>query len=261
MKRCPRCQKMLPLDRFARDRSSPDGLQYACRICSKAIKQRYRQSEKGKQTAQRYDRRPSLAKYTKSEKFKIQQRRYHQSEKGKATARRATQRFRQTEEGKLYEQRYRQSEARKRSLERYDKSEKGKQTKKRNWQSEKSRARLRAYREANKEKQEKYIREWLRTPEGKEYMVRRNYQRRAAVMRTPTKQLLTPAQWREIKRQFHNACAYCGIPESASVKLTRDHLVPVSKSGLHTKENIVPACQPCNARKGAKLLTHYVPQQ
>jgi 5-methylcytosine-specific restriction endonuclease McrA len=260
MKRCGHCRKMLPLGSFAKNRSMDDGLQHYCRICSKAAKQRYRQSEKGKLTVRRYDRRPSLAKYTKSEKFKIQQRRYHQSEKGRITARRATQRHRQTEQGKLYEQQYRRSEERKLSLRRYEKSEKGQLTKKRNWQSEKSRVRARDYREAHKEKHELYYRAWLRTPEGKEYMIRRNYQRRASILQTPSEQLLTPTEWREIKRQFHNVCAYCGIPESVTVKLTRDHLIPVSKSGLHTKENIVPACQPCNAKKGAKLL-HHLPQR
>ena len=238
-----------------------DGLQHYCRICSKEAKRKYRQSDKCKLTAQRYDRRPSLAKYAKSEKFKIQQRHYHQSEKGKTTARLCQQRYRKTEKGKLYEQQYRRSESRKLSVRRYDKSEKGKLTKRRIAQSDNVKDYQRVFRKANKEKIDAYFREWLRTPEGKEYMVRRNFQRRSSVLRTPVKQLLTPAQWREIKFKFHNTCAYCGVPESSSVKLTRDHLIPVTKGGLHTRDNIVPACQPCNARKGAKLLIHHILQK
>ena len=261
MKSCSHCQMRLPLEEFAKNRSMDDGLQHNCRACSKAAKQKYRQSEKGKLTASRYDRKPSSAKYSKSETFKIQQRRYHQSEKGKTTARLCQQRHRKTEKGKLYEQQYRRSEARKLSLRRYDKSERGKLTKRRIAQSDNAKEYQRAFRKANKEKIDAYIREWLRTPEGKEYMVRRNFHRRSSVLRTPVKQLLTPAEWREIKLKFHNACAYCGVPESSSVKLTRDHLIPVTKGGLHTKENIVPACQPCNARKGAKLPTHHIPQK
>ena len=261
MKRCGHCRTTLPLENFAKNRSMIDGLQHYCRMCSKEAKRKYRQSDKSKLTEQRYDRRPSLAKYTKSEKFKIQQQRYHQSEKGKATARLSMQRRRKTEKVKLYEQQYRRSEARKLSVRRYDKSEKGKITKRRIAQSDNAREYQRDFRKANKESFANYIREWLRTTEGKEYIARRNFHRRSSVLRTPVKQLLNSAQWREIKLKFHNAYAYCGIPESSSVKLTRDHLIPVTKGGLHTKENIVPACQPCNARKGAKLLIHHIPQK
>ena len=261
MKRCGHCRTTLPLENFAKNSSMIDGLQHYCRMCSKEAKRKYRQSDKSKLTEQRYDRRPSLAKYTKSEKFKIQQQRYHQSEKGKATARLSMQRRRKTEKVKLYGQQYRRSEARKLSVRRYDKSEKGKITKRRIAQSDNAREYQRDFRKANKESFANYIREWLRTTEGKEYIARRNFHRRSSVLRTPVKQLLNSAQWREIKLKFHNACAYCGIPESSSVKLTRDHLIPVTKGGLHTKENIVPACQPCNARKGAKLLIHPIPQK
>lgn len=223
MKRCTHCSNMLPFESFAKNRSMDDGLQRYCRTCSKAAKQKYRQSEKGKLTTSRYDRRPSLAKYARSEKFKIQQRRYHQSEKGRATSRRATRRRRQSPQGKVYEQQYQRSETRKLSARRYEKSKKGQLTKKRNSQSEKSRVRAQTYREANKEKHDRYYRAWLRTSEGKEYMARRNYHRRVAILRTPVHQLLTMSEWREIKLRFHNACAYCGVPESSSVKLTRDH--------------------------------------
>ena len=42
-----------------------------------------------------------------------------------------------------------------------------------------------------------------------------------------------------------NRCQYCGI---AAENL--DHVVPRSRGGLHTWENVVAACRPCNARKG-----------
>lgn len=254
MKRCGHCRKRLSLDSYATNRSMADGLQHYCRTCSKAAKQIYRQSHKGKLTEQRYDRRPSLAKYTKSEKFQIQQRRYRQSEKGKAAARLRMQRRRKTEKVKLYEQQYRKSEKRRTVQQRYDTSAKGRLVQKRYRQTENRQASMQLYRAAHKENFDKYLRAWLRTSEGKEYMARRNYQRRAAILRTPPHQLLTLSEWRDIKLRFHNACAYCGVPESSSMKLTRDHLTPVTKGGLHTKENIVPACHPCNARKGAKLL-------
>ena len=48
-------------------------------------------------------------------------------------------------------------------------------------------------------------------------------------------------------------CQYCGM--GGSVKdLTIDHVIPVSRGGQNTWENVVAACGPCNSRKGNKLL-------
>ena len=44
-------------------------------------------------------------------------------------------------------------------------------------------------------------------------------------------------------------CQYCGDFD----ELTFDHLIPRSKGGRTTWENIVTACSPCNLRKGGKL--------
>ncbi len=43
-------------------------------------------------------------------------------------------------------------------------------------------------------------------------------------------------------------CQYCGARE----ELTFDHLVPRSRGGQTTWENVVAACSPCNLRKGNK---------
>jgi len=44
-------------------------------------------------------------------------------------------------------------------------------------------------------------------------------------------------------------CQYCGRQLPAS-ELTCDHLVPVSRGGRKTWENVVTCCVPCNRRKG-----------
>lgn len=44
-------------------------------------------------------------------------------------------------------------------------------------------------------------------------------------------------------------CAYCGVADD----LTFDHVVPRSKGGRTSWENIVAACSPCNLRKGGRL--------
>src|SRR3954464_7156886 len=46
-------------------------------------------------------------------------------------------------------------------------------------------------------------------------------------------------------------CQYCG----ARAQLTVDHVIPRSKGGPSTWENIVASCAPCNRRKGDSLPT------
>ncbi|MBL4720173.1 MAG: HNH endonuclease [Alphaproteobacteria bacterium] len=48
------------------------------------------------------------------------------------------------------------------------------------------------------------------------------------------------------------ACQYCGdaLP---SHELTFDHVVPRSRGGRTTWENVVAACAPCNLRKGGRM--------
>lgn len=47
------------------------------------------------------------------------------------------------------------------------------------------------------------------------------------------------------------ACQYCGTKERDN--LTFDHLIPRSRGGKTTWQNIVTACSPCNLRKGNKM--------
>ena len=51
------------------------------------------------------------------------------------------------------------------------------------------------------------------------------------------------------KRDGHK-CQYCGSTKS----LTIDHIIPRSRGGEDTWENLVVACMPCNTRKSDKLL-------
>jgi 5-methylcytosine-specific restriction endonuclease McrA len=45
------------------------------------------------------------------------------------------------------------------------------------------------------------------------------------------------------------SCQYCGSRED----LTFDHVIPRSRGGRTTWENVVAACAPCNLKKGNKL--------
>jgi 5-methylcytosine-specific restriction endonuclease McrA len=51
---------------------------------------------------------------------------------------------------------------------------------------------------------------------------------------------------REVLRRDHHSCQYCG----SSKDLTLDHVLPRSRGGQHTWDNLVAACERCNSRKG-----------
>ena len=55
--------------------------------------------------------------------------------------------------------------------------------------------------------------------------------------------------WKDTVLYFRGKCAYCERPQSRSIKLTKDHVIPVSKGGLTVRENIVPSCERCNSSK------------
>jgi len=53
------------------------------------------------------------------------------------------------------------------------------------------------------------------------------------------------SQWKKIKMDFNEMCAYCG----KSDKLTMEHFRPVTKLGEFTINNILPVCGSCNSSK------------
>jgi len=53
-----------------------------------------------------------------------------------------------------------------------------------------------------------------------------------------------------IYKRDNNRCQYCGATRS----LTIDHVIPRSKGGQDTWDNLVLACSSCNVKKSDKLL-------
>jgi 5-methylcytosine-specific restriction endonuclease McrA len=51
----------------------------------------------------------------------------------------------------------------------------------------------------------------------------------------------------QIFEAWQHQCAYCGEPAD-----TLDHVKPRHKGGATVTTNLVPACRPCNRRKGSE---------
>lgn len=86
-------------------------------------------------------------------------------------------------------------------------------------------------------------RRYYQTPKGKLADQAHKNARRARLANVES--TLTRKQWSEILAAFSGRCAYCG----SAVRITMDHVVPVSREGGHVPSNVVPACFSCNSRK------------
>jgi 5-methylcytosine-specific restriction endonuclease McrA len=64
----------------------------------------------------------------------------------------------------------------------------------------------------------------------------------------------TIAEWVEKCALLGNVCIYCGEERP----LVADHDVPVARGGTSSIDNLLPACQPCNARKGTRTAREYL---
>lgn len=47
-------------------------------------------------------------------------------------------------------------------------------------------------------------------------------------------------------------CHYCGA-KVAHADITMDHLLPLTRGGKSTKDNLVPCCKSCNSRKKSMM--------
>jgi 5-methylcytosine-specific restriction endonuclease McrA len=62
-------------------------------------------------------------------------------------------------------------------------------------------------------------------------------------------------EWLDLKTEYQYSCAHCGSSEP-EIKLTRDHIVPLSKGGTDGIDNIQPLCLACNMSKGTKIFAY-----
>ena len=65
---------------------------------------------------------------------------------------------------------------------------------------------------------------------------------------------LTADQWAALQEAWAG-CAYCG---ATGGPLQRDCVLPISRGGRYTLENVVPACRSCNTSKCNDEVTAWI---
>lgn len=105
----------------------------------------------------------------------------------------------------------------------------------------------------NKEHCLQYAKQWRKLNKDKVAI----YDARRRTLKKQLPSTLISKQWKGIKEEFNNQCAYCG----EQLPLEQDHFIALSKGGEYTHNNIIPACKSCNSSKNNKDFFEWYPQQ
>jgi 5-methylcytosine-specific restriction endonuclease McrA len=125
------------------------------------------------------------------------------------------------------------------------------------WEQENA-DRLKGYRQTNRERIRQNAKRWAQLNR-EHYRARTNaiHARRRA-RKTQAGGSYTVHEWQTLKTQYNYTCLRCGRREP-EIKLTADHIIPVSKGGTSNIDNIQPLCGPCNSGKKDRTIDYRPP--
>lgn len=109
----------------------------------------------------------------------------------------------------------------------------------------------RVYYLRNRDRIRAYQKKYDKTPSGKLLCSRRAHKRRSREFKTES--TLTLNQWNKILETQGNKCTICGKRFNKSNPATKDHIIPVSKGGGLTFENVQALCRSCNSSKSNRI--------
>ncbi|MFA5054174.1 MAG: HNH endonuclease [Parcubacteria group bacterium] len=249
MKRCSRCKRWLPLADFRKNTRAWDRLLSMCRTCSRAVDAKWRAGHREKRAADN-------AKYyaENSEKVRASAAKWRAENPERVRASQVAWQAENPEKARASATKWRE-ENREKSRASAAK-----------WRA-KNREKMRAWREENPERVRAYCAKWraenperVRASTAKRRrknpdMHRAAQARRRAKQKAATVDPVTAQELGAIRAEYGGICPYCGkrIDEGHF-----DHVMPLSKGGTHTVDNLAWVCATCNLRKQDKSLLAFM---
>jgi 5-methylcytosine-specific restriction endonuclease McrA len=102
--------------------------------------------------------------------------------------------------------------------------------------------------EQRRERARKSVQRWNQRYPEKRRAVMQAYRAR----RRLSSGTISPTEWRDVCAKYGDKCLCCG----ADGPLTMDHVIPLSRGGSHSVDNIQPLCSTCNSKKYNKTLDY-----
>lgn len=228
MKLCSKCNLEKPLSEFNKNRNSKDGHAAWCKICNKEYMKKYNSENKEKH-------KEYLKEYNKQNADK--RREYNQKyykENRDVLLKRQKEYDVVNHEHKLEYMRGYYHKNKERINEYNKKYHIG-------------------YYIKNKEKIQEYKKEYSKTDKSKFIHKIKHSKRRAQMEATNVKDVITQKQWETIIYEQNKRCAMCKCLFNENRVPTMDHIVPLSRGGLNSSDNIQALCGSCNSKKNNRL--------
>jgi 5-methylcytosine-specific restriction endonuclease McrA len=244
-KKCSKCLKVKARTEFHRRNKSKDGLRPECKECRKAYQ------AANKESIARYNRGYKRAnKETIVEYMRLYGKEYREANAGELATKRHL--YYQQNKARMRRQHRAYQRANKERVSSQKRAYRAANKERINERRKEYRAankeviagRDRRYREANLEQARERVRDYKKKNPDKV----RAYVARRRALKVTASGAYTEAEWLALCEHHGHRCLSCG---TQSRPLTADHVIPLSKGGGNTIENIQPLCGPCNSRKGA----------
>lgn len=227
MKTCSKCKVEKDVDCFSKDATHKDGLRTQCSLCRSSARRRAytENAERERIRSQRWrEKNPDYGRLRyalnrENERARTQRYREANPETTRATSRKY---YKENAEALLSKQRrYREEN------------------------SKRIRANERRRREENPDKVSRSQQRWRKenAPLLAAHAANRRARKAAATIGNPV------AIKERVAAIYEEACVWCGATDNIHV----DHIIPLSKGGAHSVENLQALCSSCNQKKGNKL--------